>query len=109
MNKQKFKSKKEANRFCYDKLPTVTHLYKGHRSWIVEWEGTDETKIVGEVKDGKLNADGKPRMSVEELHKQIKELYKDGARISAVKLARIELCCGLKEGLDYCNNVWNEA
>lgn len=107
MNKEKFNSKKEANRFCYDKLPIVTHLYKGHRHWIVEWEGTDETKIIGNVKFNELNADGKPRMSVEELNKQIKEL--SNMKISAVKLARIELCFGLKEGLDYCNKVWNES
>lgn len=55
-----------------------------------------------------LNADGKPRMSKEELHKQIKELHIGGYKISAVKLVRIELCCGLREALDYCNKVWNE-
>lgn len=109
MNKEKFATKREANRFCYDKLPVVTHMYKGHRDWIVEWDGTNEAKIVGEPKfDNEINADGKPRMSTEELNKQIVELHKDGSRISAVKLVRIELCCGLREGLDYCNKVWNE-
>lgn len=105
---EKFQLKKDANRRAYDLLPEITHIYKAHRGYVLQRPNTickDFGKLSGEVKIGGLNADDEPRMPKEELDKKIKEFYKTGNRISAVKLARIELCCGLKEGLDYCNSV----
>lgn len=109
---EKFKLKKDAIRRAYDLLPEVTHVYKGHRGYVLQRpnalsERELANKLVGEPKTGKLNADGRPRMSKEELDKQIMEFWNNGTKIPAVKLARIELCCGLREGLDYCNSVAN--
>lgn len=61
--KKKFKTRKEADKFCYQMFPIVTHIYKGHRGPVVQWD--EEIK-------SPLNADGKPRMSKEELHNRLK-------------------------------------
>lgn len=102
---EKFKLKSEAKKRANDLLPEVTHVYKGHRGYVLQ-RPNFVNKLQGEIKNNELNADGKPRMSKEELDKKIIELHQGGSRILAVKLARIELCCGLREGLDYCNKVW---
>lgn len=109
---EKFQLKKDAMRRAYDLLPEVTHVYKGHRGYVLQRPNAvckDFNKLEGEPKtNNELNADGKPRMAIEELNRQIKEFWNNGTKIPAVKLARIELSCGLREGLDYCNKVVGE-
>lgn len=105
---EKFKLKSEANRRAYDLLPEVTHIYKGHRGWVLQRPNFVE-KLQGEIKDNTFNADGKPRMPIEELRKKIMEGKEHPAKIPTIKLVRIELSCGLKEALDYCNKIWYEG
>lgn len=102
---EKFKLKSEANRRAYDLLPEVTHIYKGHRGYVLQ-RPNYVNKLQGPIKFNELNADGKPRMSKEDLDKKVLEGKDHPAKIPTIKLVRIELACGLKEALDYCNSIW---
>lgn len=102
---EKFKLKSEASRRANALLPEVTHIYKGHRGYVLQ-RPNYVSKLQGEIKNNELNADGKPRMSKEELDKKVLEGREHPAKIPTIKLVRIELCCGLREAMDYCNKIW---
>jgi hypothetical protein len=105
---EKFKLKSEAFKRAYDLLPEVTHIYKGHRHWVLQRPNyVEKPKEFEQSYNDELNADGKIRMSKKELDKKILEGKDHPLKIPTIKLVRVELCCGLKEALDYCNNIWN--